>query len=122
MKWLEFVRERRRERRDYLKNALEAEQRIAEKRIEAKKELIEKFPLIASYPRIFSGTSKDDEPFGWAPGTVRGIITIWVVMTFCIITMWCFMTGAEFIPKEWYLGIVGAIIMSYFYTRYKMTN
>jgi len=68
----------------------------------------------------FFGISKDDEPFGWSRGTVRGIITIWIVLMFCIISMWSFISGAMFIPIEWFLGIVAMVIGSYFYSRFRV--
>jgi len=60
-----------------------------------------------------------NEPFGWPPGTVRGIITICVTLTFLILVMHDFLGGVNIIPMDWFLGIVGAVILSYFYTRYR---
>ena len=60
-----------------------------------------------------------NEPFGWPPGTVRGIITICITLVFLIILMYDFIKGVHWIPIDWFLGIVGAVILSYFYSRYK---
>ena len=122
MRLFEYLREKRQLRREYLKDALDTQQAIAEKKIEAIHDVVRREPLLAQRYSMFYGVSKDDEPFGWPRGTVRGIITIWIVLAFCIYMIFDVGLGLNNIPVEWLLGIVGAVIMSYFYTRYKKTN
>jgi len=67
-------------------------------------------------------TDEPNEPFGWKKGTVRAMITIWVILTTCILAM-----GIMFLPSipvlfksqfySWWLIIAGIVISSYFVSR-----
>jgi len=115
--FLEKARERREKR---FKQILDKEYELRKHKIAVKKELIDKIPCSQRSPNFFEGISNDQEPFGWPPGTVRGMITVFVCITFCIVMMWSFITGVHLIPIEWFLGIVTLVIGSYFYTRIRM--
>ncbi len=121
----EYLYKRKRDRLETARELLLANQSLNQKRIDLVREMSKdvcSFTHKFNLPYEFIGISADNEPFGWPRGTVRGIITIWTVLTLCIITMWSIMTGANIIPIEWFLGIMGMIIMSYFYTRFKMSS
>jgi len=115
----EILKDRLEDRRERFKEELEKEYQFKKDKLEARKEVVNKIVHKPS-TMSFEGISNDTEPFSWPRGTVRGIITIWVVLSFCIIVMYSFMTRQNMIPVEWYLGIVAMIISSYFYTRMKM--
>jgi len=57
-----------------------------------------------------------DEPFGWKRGTVRGIITLWVTLTTCVLAVF------KLIPLDWWLWIAGIVISSYFVSRINMNT
>jgi len=67
-------------------------------------------------------SDEPNEPFGWKKGTVRAMITIWVILTTCILAM-----GIMFLPSipvllksqfySWWLIIAGIVISSYFISR-----
>jgi hypothetical protein len=125
MRIIKRVQDRRRERRERILDALEKRQDMNhEERLEAirlVKTLSRELNKNKTTPLEMEGYgSLDSEPFGWACGTVRGMITIWVVLSFCILSMYNFMLGMGLIPINWYLGIVALIIGSYFYSRFKM--
>jgi len=80
--------------------------------------------MLDCYPMNLDVEFSDDpnEPFGWHKGTVRAMITIWVILTTCILAM-----GIMFLPSipiilktqfySWWLIIAGIVISSYFVTR-----
>jgi len=69
-------------------------------------------------------SDEPNEPMGWKKGTVRAIITMWVIFTTCLIAV-CMMLlpwipislKAQFF--QWWLVIAGIVISSYFVTRLK---
>jgi hypothetical protein len=119
------LRERRERRQKRIDNIL----RIIENKQELSRDTREKVKSISNDIRkqnedyelqLEFSDPLNQEAFSWPPGTVRGIITLWIVLMFCIICIWNFMTGLNVIPIEWFMGIVGLVIGSYFYSKYKM--
>ena len=126
MRLLEYLDRKKERRKQILQEERDRQLEIRKEKIESRKEVMKEAAKVAPMAilarKSFDVVSKEDEPFGWPKGTVRGVITIWIVLTFCIIMMWDIFTGAGKIPTQWYLAIIGAVIMSYFYSRYKMGN
>ncbi len=116
---IEERRKRIRKKKKYLYNLMKDRQMNKyQNRNEALK-IIKEIAYDENKLEIEVSGANQNEPFGWPPGTVRGIITICVTLTFLIILMWDFIRGVGLIPINWFLGIVGAVILSYFYSRYK---
>lgn len=93
------------------------EYKLRQEKIQNRKELAESATdniLPYMMPSMYMETDNENEPFGWAKGTVRGIITLWVSMTVCILAVF------RLIPTEYFLTIAAAIIMSYFFSRMAM--
>jgi len=121
MRLIDFLEKRRKDKQKRYEQLLEKEYEFRKEKLEARQEQVSKLePCKTINPISFEGISSDTEPFGWPPGTVRGIITFWVVMTFCLVCLWNFMMNLDLIPMEWFLSIVAIVIGSYFYSRFKM--
>lgn len=67
-------------------------------------------------PVVVDFKDEPDEPFGWKRGTVRGIITLWVTLTTCLLALF------RLIPLDWWLWIAGIVITSYFVSRISMNT
>ncbi len=70
-------------------------------------------------------TGPEYEPFGWPKGTVRGILTFWVVIGFFLLTAVILikipLTPIQVLRMWEVLAIVfGLVVGSYFYSRMKM--
>jgi len=133
MKLWDYLDKRRQAKEKLMRDIFDKEHQLQERRVKANENVVDKIvnprganpclPLVGRdllKGNWFVGTFNNNEPFGWKPGTVRGMITIFMVLTFNILVMWSIMTGANFIPIDWYMYIMGIVILSYFVSRAAM--
>lgn len=124
MKFFEYLRKKRQKRIEKIQSAIDSHKELKKERLSILKEIIKNRGKKVDDDIVYELSQDPDmpkpEPFNWPKGTVRGILTLWIVLIFCIIALWNFISGAGMIPIRWFLGLVGAVIMSYFYSRYKM--
>ena len=117
---LNNIRRRQKQRQELLDKFLDNRQELSSQSINEVSDIVKE--VINKSPDRLGITleGENTEPLGMARGSIRAIITIWIVLMFCIICMWDFMAGLRLIPIEWFLGIVSLVIGSYFYTRFKV--
>jgi len=143
MKILDNIRKNRIKRRELIEKTIEDENEIRKQKIKSRENItktaIEKMgdrdinigcPLLGNSKNgSLLELSKDpdnlQEPFGWPRGTVRGILTLWIVVGFFLITMlmlYIFDLPLEMVFDMWKIlaGVFSVVVASYFWSRIKM--
>lgn len=103
--------ERWRKRR---KDLMQDIQILQKQKLDVVKEINKRNPNISASNILYKDHS--NEPFGWAKGTVRGILTLWFALVFCLKVL------LNQVPDHIFFAISTAIIMSYFVTRAMSIN
>ena len=103
------IRKRRKELAKDINQLQDSRKDIIDKRNKVVKSLGNATPNITASASEYK--SYDNEPFGWRKGTIRGMLTLWITLVFCIRVI------QDRVPDNIFYAIATAIIMSYFVSR-----